>query len=134
MRYAYIDYALDADDTVNDSQYFMMDHSKRLSIEGPNRFQISQECLAMIYSKMKDEMHVHELTHRRDNSIRKRKRGYGMLSYTDWWKGELEMSKKLLVKQIVEKDVALSVMPPSFDSGCLAYERRKEKILLASKT
>lgn len=83
MRYAYIDYALDADDTVNDSQYFTMDHSKRLSIEGPNRFQISQECLAMIYSKMKDEMHVHESTHSRDNSIRKRKRGYGMLSYTD---------------------------------------------------
>ncbi|XP_006367778.1 transcription factor IIIB 60 kDa subunit [Solanum tuberosum] len=125
------DYALDADDTVNDSQYFQIDHSTRLSIEGPNKFQISQECLAMIYSKMKNEMYVQESTNSRDNSIRKRKRRYGMLSYTDWWKGESEMSKKLLVKQIVEKDVGLSVMPPSFDSGCLAYERRKEKIKAA---
>ncbi|KAL3372575.1 hypothetical protein AABB24_004896 [Solanum stoloniferum] len=125
------DYALDADDTVNDSQYFQIDHSTRLSIEGPNRFQISQECLAMIYSKMKNEMYVQESTNSRDNSIRKRKRRYGMLSYTDWWKGESEMSKKLLVKQIVEKDVGFSVMPPSFDRGCLAYERRKEKIKAA---
>ncbi|CAN4116506.1 unnamed protein product [Withania somnifera] len=125
------DYALDVDDTGNESRYFQMERASRLSIEGPNRFQISQECLAMIYSKIKNEMHVAESTDSRNNNIRKRKRRYGILSYAEWWKGESEMSKKLLVKQIVEKDVGLNAMPPSYDSGCLTYERRKEKIKAA---
>ncbi|MCD7463156.1 hypothetical protein HAX54_050048 [Datura stramonium] len=125
------DYTLDVDDTQNDSQYFQMEQSTRLSIESPNRFQISQECLAMIFSKIKNEMYVQESTDSRDNNIRKRKKKYGINSYTDWWQGESEMSKKLLVKQIVEEDVGLIAMPPSFDHGCLAYERRKEKIKAA---
>ncbi|XP_059275161.1 plant-specific TFIIB-related protein PTF2-like [Lycium ferocissimum] len=125
------DYALDVNDTENNSQYFQMDHASSLSIESPNRFQISPECLAMIYSKIKNDMYVVESTDSRDNNIRKRKKSYDIFSYTDWWKGESEMSKKLLVKQIVEKDVGLRAMPPSYDSGCLAYERRKEKIKAA---
>ncbi|PHU18898.1 hypothetical protein BC332_10049 [Capsicum chinense] len=122
------DYALDVDDTENELQYFQMERVSRLSDESTNRFQISQECLAMIYSKIKNEMYVVESTNRRNTNTRKRKRRYDILSYTEWWKGESEMSKKLLMKQIVENDVGLSAMPPSYHSGCLAYERRKEEI------
>ncbi|KAJ8531537.1 hypothetical protein K7X08_026971 [Anisodus acutangulus] len=121
-------YALDVIDAENESQYF---RASSLSSESPNRFQISQECLAMVYSKIKNDMYEHESTDSRNNNIGRRKRRYGIISYTDWWKGESEMSKKLLVKEIVEKDVGLSAMPPSFDSSCLAYERRKEKIKAA---
>ncbi|CAN4102524.1 unnamed protein product [Withania somnifera] len=125
------DYDLEVDDTKKESQYFQMERPSRLSIESPNRFQISQECLALVYSKIKTEMFLVESTNSRKNTIRKRKRRYDILSYTEWWKGESEMSKKLLVKQIIEKDVGLSALPPSYDSGCLAYERRREKIKAA---
>ncbi|KAJ8568863.1 hypothetical protein K7X08_032560 [Anisodus acutangulus] len=122
------DYALDVIDAENESHYF---RASSLSNESTNRFQISRECLAMVYSKIKNDMYEHESTDSRNNNIRRRKRRNGIISYTDWWKGESEMSKKLLVKEIVEKDVGLSAMPPSFDRGCLAYERRKEKIKAA---
>ncbi|PHT49495.1 hypothetical protein CQW23_09242 [Capsicum baccatum] len=122
------DYALDVDDTENELQYFQMERASRLSNESTNRFQISQECLTMIYSKIKNEMYVVESTDSRNTNTRKRKRRYDILSYTECWKGESEMSKKLLMKQIVENDVGLSAMPPSYHSGCLAYERRKEEI------
>ncbi|KAM3302706.1 plant-specific TFIIB-related protein PTF2 [Capsicum chacoense] len=125
------DYNLDVADTENESQYFQMDRASRLSIESANKFQMSQECLAMIYSRIKNEMYVVEPKNNRNNNTRKRKRRYDVLPYVEWWKGESEMSKKLLVKDIVEKDVGLSAMPPSYDGGCLAYERRKERIKAA---
>uniref|UniRef100_A0A2N9FMR6 Transcription factor IIIB 50 kDa subunit n=1 Tax=Fagus sylvatica TaxID=28930 RepID=A0A2N9FMR6_FAGSY len=39
-----------------------------------------------------------------------------------------ELSKKLLLKQILEKDVGLDALPPSFVNGCRASKRRREKI------
>ncbi|XP_060188927.1 LOW QUALITY PROTEIN: plant-specific TFIIB-related protein PTF2-like [Lycium barbarum] len=125
------DYAIDFNDGENDSRYFRTERASNLSSESPNRFQISLECLAMVYSKIKNDMYVNESTISRDNSIPRRKRRYGIISVTDWWKGESEMSKMLLMKELVEKDVGLSAMPPSFDRGCLTYERRKEKIKAA---
>ncbi|XP_075104898.1 plant-specific TFIIB-related protein PTF2-like [Nicotiana tabacum] len=110
-------------DIKSDSQYFQMDPS--LSIESPNRFQISQECLAMIYTKIKNQVSVLESANSRYSKERETKSTY------DWWQGESEMSKKLLVKQILEKDVGLSTTPPSFDRGCSANERRKAKIKAA---
>ncbi|KAF5728722.1 hypothetical protein HS088_TW21G00872 [Tripterygium wilfordii] len=42
--------------------------------------------------------------------------------------GKSELSKKLLLKQILEKDVGVNALPPSFVQGCIALERRREKI------
>ncbi|KAL3522468.1 hypothetical protein ACH5RR_015302 [Cinchona calisaya] len=38
------------------------------------------------------------------------------------------MSKKILLKQILEKDVGLNANPPSFDRRCLENQRRRDKI------
>ncbi|KAI3745637.1 hypothetical protein L6452_08039 [Arctium lappa] len=52
---------------------------------------------------------------------------------TDFWCGDLELSKKLFLNKILEKDVGLNAMPPSFLNGCLKTQRRKEKIEAAKK-
>ncbi|KAB1222057.1 Transcription initiation factor IIB-1 [Morella rubra] len=59
---------------------------------------------------------------------RKRKRGFELHACRDWWNGKSELTKKLLLRQILEKDVGLDALPPSFVSGCRVYKRRRKKI------
>lgn len=50
------------------------------------------------------------------------------LSLCDLWSGQSHMCKKLFLQQILETDVGLDALPPSFVSGRLADQRRREKI------
>ncbi|CAN8327817.1 unnamed protein product [Cochlearia groenlandica] len=53
---------------------------------------------------------------------------FEMVSCEDWWKGKSKLSQKLSLKEVLEKDVGLDVLPPSYIKGCDAVERRREKI------
>ncbi|KAH7839051.1 hypothetical protein Vadar_034251 [Vaccinium darrowii] len=66
-----------------------------------------------------------------NNNRRKRGRVFDLFGCKEWWKGKSELSRKLFLKEILEKDVGLDAMPPSFVAGCLAYQRRREKIKAA---
>ncbi|KAE8732767.1 Vacuoleless1 (VCL1) isoform 1 [Hibiscus syriacus] len=61
-------------------------------------------------------------------SQERKSRGVKLHAYKDWWSGKSELSKKLLLEQILEKEVGLDMMPPSYIAGCKAIERRRQKI------
>ncbi|CAK9148143.1 unnamed protein product [Ilex paraguariensis] len=124
-------YRIDSYGTKIDSQYFELEHSPQLSVDDMEKFKISHECLYLIYSKFLNEFSNAKSTIDGKDNRRKRSRGYDFLECTEWWKGKSELSKKLFLKQILEKDVGLNATPPSFDRGCLAYQRRREKIKAA---
>ncbi|KAF7810161.1 plant-specific TFIIB-related protein PTF2 [Senna tora] len=95
----------------NDSQYNFSQskvHSIRPSIEDGNKLDISSECLSMLFKNSAEQIDLHECS--------------------EWWNGKSELSKKLLLKQVLEKDVGLDRMPPSFLSGCLKSKIRRGKI------
>ncbi|XP_031115975.1 plant-specific TFIIB-related protein PTF2-like [Ipomoea triloba] len=115
----------------NDSQYFNGENSRALCIDAPERLQLCQESLSMIYSELKNEVSIAKESSENGYTSTRKRREYDILTFTDWWKGESELSRKLLLKQILEKDTGLNATPPSFDRGCLAYERRREKIYAA---
>ncbi|XP_027337241.1 plant-specific TFIIB-related protein PTF2-like [Abrus precatorius] len=50
------------------------------------------------------------------------------LSLVEWWDGKSELSKKLVLKQLLEKDVGVETMPPSFLTGQLKCKMRQERI------
>ncbi|KAK6124199.1 hypothetical protein DH2020_042035 [Rehmannia glutinosa] len=118
--------------TIEDSSsnYFELDRSSNLDSDYPDKFQISPECLSMIYSNFLDEVSLVKAEIGGEN-IRKRRKTFDLQACTDWWKGKSDLSKKLFLKQILDKDVGLDVMPPSFDKACLAKEKRREKIKAA---
>ncbi|XP_010446910.1 PREDICTED: plant-specific TFIIB-related protein PTF2 [Camelina sativa] len=63
-----------------------------------------------------------------NNSMLQKKSFFQMVSCEDWWKGKSKLSQRLLLKEVLEKDVGLDAFPPSYIKGCVAVERRKEKI------
>ncbi|KAJ9681449.1 hypothetical protein PVL29_020361 [Vitis rotundifolia] len=101
-----------------------------LDIDDSDKLKLSQESLSLMYSKFVNEgSRVNPMgDDGGDNRRRKRRREYDPPVIKNWWNGKSDKSKKLLLKQILEKDVGLNALPPSFVSGCLAYERRREKI------
>lgn len=105
------------------------EQSHSLNFDDLDKFNISPECLNMIYSKFMEEVSDFRSTleHGKENRKR-RKRNDDYLACTDWWKGKSELSKKLSLKKILEKDVGMDVMPPAFVNGCLTYQRRRERI------
>ncbi|GAA0160236.1 general transcription factor [Lithospermum erythrorhizon] len=120
LGYGYGSYGL-----VNDSQYF----EPNLSNEFPDELQLSQECLAMVYAKFLDEASlVKSISHVEEGNCRKRATGHDLFDWSDWWNGKSKLSKKLMLKQILEQDVGLNYLPPSFEWGCKVYEIRKKKI------
>ncbi|KAA8519673.1 hypothetical protein F0562_013882 [Nyssa sinensis] len=128
-----IEYGTDSYDIQNDSGYFEVENSPRWNIDDSEKFKISPECLSMIYSKfLNDVSGVNSGGDIREDNRGKR-RAYNLRACTEWWKGKSELSKKLLLKQILEKDVGLNAMPPSYVTGCLAYQRRREKIKVAKQ-
>uniref|UniRef100_A0A1J3I4F5 Transcription initiation factor IIB 1 n=1 Tax=Noccaea caerulescens TaxID=107243 RepID=A0A1J3I4F5_NOCCA len=67
-----------------------------------------------------------------DNSSMLQSRSvFQMVPCEDWWKGKSKMSQRLPLKEVLEKDVGLEALPPSFIKGCAAVERRREKIKAA---
>nr|POE98631.1 plant-specific tfiib-related protein ptf2 [Quercus suber] len=116
----------------NDSLYFEPEENRgfvRSRGESFDRVKISHECLSLIYTEYLNEM-GHEKFMEGSGEVPQRKgmRGFEFLACRDWWEGKSELSKKLLLKQILEKDVGLDALPPSFVNGCKVYKRRKEKI------
>ncbi|KAL0398474.1 UNVERIFIED_CONTAM: Plant-specific TFIIB-related protein PTF2 [Sesamum radiatum] len=114
------------------SQYFEVDRAANLSSDCPDKFQISPESLTMIYSNFLDEVSLVKATEEIGiGNKRKRRKTFDLQACTDWWQGKSDLSKKLLLKQILEKDVGLDAMPPSFDKACLVRGKRHEKIKAA---
>ncbi|KAK4440041.1 Plant-specific TFIIB-related protein PTF2 [Sesamum alatum] len=114
------------------SQYFEVDHASNSSSDYPDKFQISPESLTMIYSNFLDEVSLVKATEEIGiGNKRKRRKMFDLQACTDWWLGKSDLSKKLLLKQILEKDVGLDAMPPSFDKACLVRGKRQEKIKAA---
>ncbi|KZV18479.1 transcription factor IIIB 50 kDa subunit [Dorcoceras hygrometricum] len=112
--------------------YFEVSHSSNLSQGSPDRFQISPECLSIIYSRFLDEVSFAKVSAERGmENRRKPQRSYDLQVCTDWWEGKSELSKKLVLMQIFDKDVGLDATPPSFVKGSLAKQRRQEKIINA---
>lgn len=87
-------------------------NSTRPSTGDSNKMLYSPECLSMLYKKSSDTVDLQE-------------------ECSKWWNGKSEMSKKLLLKQLLEKDVGFETVPPSFISNCLKSEKRRERISAA---
>ncbi|XP_022156843.1 plant-specific TFIIB-related protein PTF2 [Momordica charantia] len=98
-----------------------------------NKLSISHECLSLIYNKFLNEMdHLRSSGGIVEVYGRKQGRKAGFHFGTEWWEGKSELSKKLLLQQLLETDVGLNGIPPSFVSSCNAYKTRKEKINAAN--
>ncbi|CAI9279551.1 unnamed protein product [Lactuca saligna] len=102
-------------------------------VEDLEKLNISPECLSTIYlkylneySEMKSSMATLE------NRNEKRSERYDFLmDGLEYWSGDSELSKKLFLDKILEKDVGLNAMPKSFIDGCLKIQKRKRKIKAA---
>lgn len=129
------EYGLDNHGVENDSQYFKVQDkcsSPRGIRDDLETLKISHECLSMMYSEYSNEVsNTDYLEEGGCKNRRKKGRGFDLLDCREWWKGKSELSRKLLLNKILEKDVGLVAMPPSFVAGCLAYQRRREKIKAA---
>ncbi|KAK8711870.1 hypothetical protein V6N13_147130 [Hibiscus sabdariffa] len=95
--------------------------------DGDN-LKLSHECLSLIYTTFANEVDVHKLEGKHGKLHVRKSRGPELHAYEDWWSGKSELSKKLLLKQILEKEVGLDMTPPSYIAGCKAIERRRQKI------
>lgn len=115
-------YGYDEHEPEKDSQYFQ---AKKVGI--PERFPLSVESFSTIYSEAKNAMSVAKAGPTASTRRRTREE-YDSFALTDWWWGESDLTKKLLLKQILEKNLGINATPPSFDNGCLVIERRRAKI------
>ncbi|KAL1072749.1 hypothetical protein V6Z11_D11G174300 [Gossypium hirsutum] len=88
---------------------------------------VISECLQKVAAYGNDENLSNGDSQYFEIHVRKRW-GLEPYAYQDWWSGKSELSKKLLLKQILEKEVGFDMMPPSFIAGCKANERRRQKI------
>ncbi|XP_031273815.1 plant-specific TFIIB-related protein PTF2-like, partial [Pistacia vera] len=126
------EYGIDEDKVESDAQYFDMDDRSGLTRRGVgngDKIELSHECLGMIYAKFSNEIDGRRLVGESEELHgRKRRRGFERSACREWWNGKSEMSQKLMLKKILEKDVGLDVMPPSFVNGCMANEKRRAKI------
>ncbi|KAK2994110.1 hypothetical protein RJ640_003633 [Escallonia rubra] len=125
-----VDDCLRRDDyTDGHSHYLEAEQSPGWSVEDLEKLKISHECLSAIYSKFVDEVSENQsIVESGVNSRRIRKGGDEFHTSFEWWKGNSDMSKKLFLKQILDKDVGLEAMPPSFVNGRLACQKRRAKI------
>ncbi|XP_028123998.1 plant-specific TFIIB-related protein PTF2-like [Camellia sinensis] len=120
-----VEFGMDSYGMENDSQYFEVEDptgSSRWSIDDLEKLKISHECLSLLYSELSNEVsNANSVGESESDNRRKRGMGFDVLEYREWWKGKSELSKKLFLKQILEKDVGLNALPSSFVSGWLAY-------------
>ncbi|KAK4768692.1 hypothetical protein SAY87_003833 [Trapa incisa] len=118
----------------SDSQYFDVEQRNGSDRMRVNDMKISHECLSLIYTKFLEEKGYE--THskdKRNGSGRKKMTGVDLYSCSEWWKGISDLSKKLMLEQILEKDVGIDPMPHSYTRGLLKNERRRERIEAAKK-
>lgn len=111
------------------SKYFELDCLSNAASDYPDKFLISPESLTMIYSNYLEELSLVEASVGIDTvSKRKRRKMVELEAYTDWWRGKSDLSKKLILKKVLEKDVGLDARPPSFDRACVSKAKRQERI------
>ncbi|KAJ9136043.1 hypothetical protein P3X46_033157 [Hevea brasiliensis] len=127
-----IEYGVEEDRAeYDDSQYFELKNGSGVNKMGDGdvgKLQLSHECLSMVYNKFLKEGGSGKYAIE-NGGVHRRKSNMGLeLHPTEWWNGKSELSKKLLLKQILEKDVGLNPMPPSFVNGHLAVKRRRARI------
>ncbi|EOA18803.1 hypothetical protein CARUB_v10007416mg [Capsella rubella] len=99
-----------------------------------NGDKISVKQLSTMYKEFVDGVGggtLGKISQEKKNSMRERESFFQMVSREDWWKGKSEMSQRLLLKEVLEKDVGLDAFPPSYIKGCVAVKRRSEKIKAA---
>ncbi|KAL2924566.1 Plant-specific TFIIB-related protein PTF2, partial [Bienertia sinuspersici] len=93
---------------------------------------VAHEELAKVYSKFKAEFSNRRPMNENDSvGYGDRLSGLGFQLIDEWWDGRSELCEKLLMEQLLEKDVGLDALPPSYVRGCLAVKRRQEKIRAA---
>ncbi|CAL0301329.1 unnamed protein product [Lupinus luteus] len=115
-----------------DSQYFLLDNnSERPDIQNVDRLQISPECLSMMYDKFLNEVRCVKSSETSEKAQEWESLRLDLEDCREWWSGKSELSKKLLLKQLLEKDVGLDTMPPSFVAGQLKCKTRRERIKAA---
>lgn len=104
------------------------DDHRGLDADRLDRIEISHECLALAYSKFLEERASLICIGENANARGRRQTSFDFHASKDWWMGKSSLSKRLMLKEILEKDVGLDAMPPSFVNSCIAYERRRQKI------
>ncbi|OWM70462.1 plant-specific TFIIB-related protein PTF2 [Punica granatum] len=118
----------------SESRYFEIEDRSRSGGLGVNDMKISYECLCLIYSKFLEEKgEVASAEDIGNGNQRKRMMGIDLYACSEWWKGKSDLSKKLMLEQILGKDVGMDPMPPSFVNGRRAVERRRERINAAKQ-
>ncbi|PON73802.1 TFIIB transcription factor [Trema orientale] len=116
----------------DDFKYFELDFDRRDS-DNVDSLKLSPECLSMIYTKFSSAVGYAKSSRESGEVHRRERRDLDIDNCTEWWSGESDLSKKLLLKQILEKDVGLNALPPSFVAGCEVYKKRREKINAAKR-
>ncbi|XVF81684.1 hypothetical protein PTKIN_Ptkin15bG0175100 [Pterospermum kingtungense] len=113
-----------------DSQYFEVRRGRSdfLNDNDVDNLKLSHESLSLIYTKFLNEIDDNRLRGKIGKAHGRKNRRLELQACEDWWSGKSELSKKLLLKQILEKETGLDAMPPSFIAGCKANERRRKKI------
>ncbi|KAH7557614.1 hypothetical protein JRO89_XS11G0190800 [Xanthoceras sorbifolium] len=127
-----IEHEISGDGVESDTRYFEVEDGSGSAMRVPgegDKIQLSHDCLNMIYTNFSNEIDGERLSGEHGEVLgRKRSAVYDLQTCSEWWNGKSEFSKKLLLKKILEKDVGLDIMPPSFVKGCMENQRRRAKI------
>ncbi|XP_027187247.1 plant-specific TFIIB-related protein PTF2 [Cicer arietinum] len=127
------EYTVDGLVSRKDSKYFSSaSNFDRGGINNVEMLEISAECLSLMYEKFLNE-NRDALSSRRVNSKKRVRLGFNFEECREWWNGKSELSRKLILKRLLEKDVGVDTMPPSFVAGQLKCKMRREKINAAKK-
>ncbi|KAK7290377.1 hypothetical protein RIF29_04758 [Crotalaria pallida] len=123
------EYGTDGITSRKDSQCFSSEsNADRVGTQDMDRLQISPECLSMMYDKFLNEVRSAKSSGRSGKSQQRKSFRLDLEDCRDWWSGESALSKKLLLKQLLEKDVGLDAMPPSFVANKSNCKIRRERI------
>lgn len=128
------EYGVDGVTSRKDSRYFLMEsnnNAARVGVGDGDKLQISRECLTMLYKKFLDENRSAETLRKSENAQKRKSLRFDLRDCREWWDGKSELTKKLLLKHLLEKDVGMDTMPPSFVAGQLKYKMRQERISAA---
>ncbi|KAK7324442.1 hypothetical protein VNO77_27997 [Canavalia gladiata] len=128
------EYGVDGITSRKDSRYFSLERkADRPGSRDVDRLQISPECLSMVYEKFLNENRCAKSSGRSGNVQKRRRLWFDLQDCREWWDGKSELSKKLVLKHLLEKDVGVDTMPPSFVAGQLKCKMRQEKINAAKE-
>ncbi|KAI4386894.1 hypothetical protein MLD38_004773 [Melastoma candidum] len=114
----------DCEDDDDDQKYYRTGSKGR----GDMEVNISPECLYLAYSKFLEEGRSVSTKVNQKGKKRRAMVGFDLGACTEWWKGESPLSRKLMLKEMIETDVGLDALPPSYINGQLAKEKRRDRI------